>query len=135
MVAKDLQARIDFIRFATLDTISKVILPEQSCGHPENNDLSLCKGWVLLDESQDVFHNLRLKRHRFRLLANAPRRKAELDVETFAQLLLKFVVGHPAVTVAIPSTLDPHHMAENLAAGRGPIPDEKQRAKIAAIWA
>jgi aryl-alcohol dehydrogenase-like predicted oxidoreductase len=60
--------------------------------------------------------------------------KKELGVETHAQLLLKFVIGHPAVTVAIPSTLDPKHMAENLAAGRGPIPDEKQRAKIAAIW-
>lgn len=60
--------------------------------------------------------------------------KEELGVETFAQLLLKFVVGHPAVTVAIPSTLDPKHMAENVAAGQGPIPDAKQRAKIAAIW-
>jgi len=60
--------------------------------------------------------------------------KKELGVETHAQLLLKFVIGHPAVTVAIPSTLDPKHMQENLAAGRGPIPDEKQRAKIAAIW-
>ncbi len=60
--------------------------------------------------------------------------KEELGVETFAQLLLKFVVSHPAVTVAIPSTLDPKHMAENVAAGQGPIPDAKQRAKIAAIW-
>ena len=60
--------------------------------------------------------------------------KKELGVETHAQLLLKFVIGHPAVTVAIPSTLDPKHITENLAAGRGPIPDEKQRAKIAAIW-
>lgn len=61
--------------------------------------------------------------------------KQELGVETFAQLLLKFVVGHPAVTVAIPSTLNPKHMAENLAAARGLLPDEKQRAKIAQIWA
>lgn len=61
--------------------------------------------------------------------------RKELGVETFAQLLLKFVIGHPAVTVAIPSTLNPHHMAENVAAGRGPLPDEKQRAKIAQIWA
>jgi len=59
----------------------------------------------------------------------------ELGVESYAQLLLKFVVGNPAVTAAIPSTLNPHHMAENLAAARGAIPDEKQREKIAAIWA
>ncbi len=61
--------------------------------------------------------------------------KKELAVETWAQLLLKFVISHPAVTVAIPSTLDPKHMVENLAAGRGPIPDAKQRERIAAIWA
>lgn len=61
--------------------------------------------------------------------------KKELGVETFAQLLLKFVISHPAVTVAIPSTLNPKHMAENLAAGRGPLPDAKQRERIAAIWA
>lgn len=61
--------------------------------------------------------------------------KQELGVQTFAQLLLKFVVGHPAVTAAIPSTLNPAHMAENLAAGRGPMPDARQRARIGEIWA
>jgi aryl-alcohol dehydrogenase-like predicted oxidoreductase len=60
--------------------------------------------------------------------------KEELGVTTFAQLLLKFAVSHPAVTAAIPSTLNPHHMAENLDAGRGPIPDAKQRERIADIW-
>ena len=60
--------------------------------------------------------------------------KEELGVESFAQLLLKFVIGHPAVTAAIPSTLDSKHMSEDLDAGRGPLPDAKQRAKIAAIW-
>jgi aryl-alcohol dehydrogenase-like predicted oxidoreductase len=60
--------------------------------------------------------------------------KEELGVTSFAQLLLKFVISHPAVTAAIPSTLEPQHMAENLEAGRGPIPDAKQRTKIAAIW-
>ena len=60
--------------------------------------------------------------------------KEELGVRSFAQMLLKFVVGHPAVTAAIPSTLNPGHMAENLDAGRGPIPDAKQREKIGEIW-
>ena len=60
--------------------------------------------------------------------------KKELGAETFAQLLLKFVVSHPAVTVAIPGTNRPQHMIENLAAGRGPLPDAKQRERIAAIW-
>ncbi|MGE4061966.1 MAG: aldo/keto reductase [Rhodospirillaceae bacterium] len=60
--------------------------------------------------------------------------KQELGAVSFAQLLLKFVVSHPAVTAAIPGTNRPQHMIENLAAGHGPLPDAKQREKIAAIW-
>ncbi len=60
--------------------------------------------------------------------------KKELGAESFAQLLLKFVVSHPAVTTAIPGTNRPQHMTENLAAGHGPLPDAKQRERIAAIW-
>ena len=48
---------------------------------------------------------------------------AEIGATTWAQLLLKFVVSHPAVTCAIPGTGNPRHMAENVAAGAGPIPD------------
>ncbi len=58
----------------------------------------------------------------------------ELGATSFAQLLLKFVASHPAVTAAIPGTNRPQHMIENLAAGRGPLPDAKQRERIAAIW-
>jgi aryl-alcohol dehydrogenase-like predicted oxidoreductase len=60
--------------------------------------------------------------------------KQELGAVSFAQLLLKFVVSHPAVTAAIPGTNRPQHMIENLGAGRGPLPDAKQRERIAAIW-
>ena len=60
--------------------------------------------------------------------------KAELQCATFAQLLLKFVVSHPAVTTAIPATSRQKHVGENLDAGRGPLPDAKQRERIAAIW-
>ena len=60
--------------------------------------------------------------------------KQELGVTSFAQLLLKFVVSHPAVTAAIPGTNRPQHMIENLAAGRSPLSDAKQRERIAAIW-
>ena len=44
------------------------------------------------------------------------------DAETWAQFMLKFVVAHPAVTVATPGTSDPEHMIDNLGGGRGRLP-------------
>ena len=52
---------------------------------------------------------------------------AEIGCASWAQLLLKFVLGHPAVTCAIPGTSRPEHMADNAQAGIGPLPD-------AAFW-
>jgi aryl-alcohol dehydrogenase-like predicted oxidoreductase len=60
--------------------------------------------------------------------------KQELACDSFAQLLLKFVLSHPAVTVAIPATSKQKHMLDNLGAGRGPMPDAKQRERIADLW-
>jgi aryl-alcohol dehydrogenase-like predicted oxidoreductase len=60
---------------------------------------------------------------------------AELGATSWAQLLLKFILGHPAVTVAIPATSDPAHAADDLAAGAGPLPDEAMREKIASYFA
>ena len=57
---------------------------------------------------------------------------AELGCTTWAQLLLKFVVSHPAITCAIPATASVEHLRENMAAGIGPMPDEPMRARIAA---
>lgn len=52
---------------------------------------------------------------------------AEIGCTRWPQLLLKFVVSHPAVTCAIPGTGRPEHMADNAAAGTGELPD-------AAFW-
>lgn len=60
--------------------------------------------------------------------------KQELGVTSYAQLLLKFVASHPAVTAAIPGTNRPQHMIENMGAAHSPLPDAKQRERIAAIW-
>ncbi|MFD1701616.1 aldo/keto reductase [Methylopila henanensis] len=57
---------------------------------------------------------------------------AELGATTWAQLILKFIVAHPAVTCAIPATTSVAHVRENLAAASGPLPDEAMRARIAA---
>lgn len=58
---------------------------------------------------------------------------AELDCTSWAQLFLKFLLGHPAVTCPIPATSNPDHVADNLRAGFGALPDEAMREKIAAV--
>jgi diketogulonate reductase-like aldo/keto reductase len=59
---------------------------------------------------------------------------AELGCTTWPQLLLKFILGHPAVTCAIPATANPAHMRDNAAAGAGPLPGEALRERIAAAF-
>jgi len=46
----------------------------------------------------------------------------EFDAHTWAQLMLKFVIAHPAVTVATPGTSDAEHMLDNIGGGRGRLP-------------
>lgn len=53
-----------------------------------------------------------------------PEWAAEFDAYSWAQFMLKFVVAHPAVTVAVPGTSNPKHMVDNLGAGRGKLPTE-----------
>ena len=55
---------------------------------------------------------------------------AEFDAHTWAQFMLKFVIAHPAITVATPGTSDPEHMADNLAGGRGRLPNTEQRERM-----
>ena len=57
---------------------------------------------------------------------------AEINCTSWAQLLLKFVISHPAVTSAIPATSRVGHLRDNMAAGVGRMPDEKMRARITA---
>ena len=56
---------------------------------------------------------------------------ADIDCTTWAQVLLKFIVAHPAVTCAIPATTSVVHVRENMAAARGRQPDAAMRERIA----
>ena len=47
---------------------------------------------------------------------------AEIGCASWAQLLLKFVLSHPAVTCAIPGTRRREHMEDNVRAGFGSVP-------------
>jgi diketogulonate reductase-like aldo/keto reductase len=48
----------------------------------------------------------------------------------WGQFFLKFIVSHPAVTVAIPATSRLRHMSDNLAAGFGEMPDAATRERM-----
>jgi diketogulonate reductase-like aldo/keto reductase len=69
----------------------------------------------------------------FRRLRNRPLPAwaAEIDCETWAQVLLKFVVSHPAVTCAIPATSNVNHLRDNMRGGLGRLPDAALRNRIA----
>jgi len=56
---------------------------------------------------------------------------AEIGVASWAQYFLKWIVGHPAVTCAIPGTGKPEHITDNVAAGFGALPDEAMRRRMA----
>jgi aryl-alcohol dehydrogenase-like predicted oxidoreductase len=57
---------------------------------------------------------------------------AEFGAASWAQLFLKFVLAHPAVTCVIPATGKVKNLVDNLGAGFGALPDGKQRGKIIA---
>jgi aryl-alcohol dehydrogenase-like predicted oxidoreductase len=56
----------------------------------------------------------------------------EFGVSSWAQIILKFILSHPAVTVAIPATTRVDHVRENLSAAVGPMPDAAMRERISA---
>lgn len=59
---------------------------------------------------------------------------AEFDAGTWGQFFLKYVLGHPAVTVIIPATSDPEHLVDNMGAGLGGLPDAAARRRMEAFF-
>ncbi|MGH8705066.1 MAG: aldo/keto reductase [Burkholderiales bacterium] len=55
----------------------------------------------------------------------------EIGAASWAQFFLKWILGHPAITCAIPGTGKPEHMRDNLAAGHGALPDQAMRKRMA----
>lgn len=60
---------------------------------------------------------------------------ADFDVTSWAQLLLKYDISHPAVTAVIPGTTKLAHLRDNQLAGRGRLPTPAQRRKLEEYWA
>jgi diketogulonate reductase-like aldo/keto reductase len=77
-------------------------------------------------ETGDMFRRVRGK--------PLPEWAAEFDCTSWAQLFLKYIIAEPAVTCVIPATANPAHMADDLKAGFGRLPDAQQRQKIRELW-
>ncbi len=63
--------------------------------------------------------------------APVPAWAADFDAASWAQFFIKFVLGHPAVTVVTPATSKAANMADNLGGGAGRVPDERTRRRMA----
>jgi aryl-alcohol dehydrogenase-like predicted oxidoreductase len=59
-----------------------------------------------------------------------PEWAAEFDCRSWAQFFLKWIVGHSAVTCAIPATNNSEHLEDNLQGGLGRLPDTKTRQRM-----
>jgi diketogulonate reductase-like aldo/keto reductase len=77
-------------------------------------------------ETGDMFRRVRGK--------PVPEWAAEFDCASWALLFLKYILAEPAVTAVIPATANPAHMADDLKAGFGRLPDPQQRQKIRQLW-
>lgn len=64
-----------------------------------------------------------------------PRWAAEAGVTSWAQMFLRFVTSHPAVTVVIPATGKPDRQSDNLKAGVGRDLSAAERAELIAMFA
>jgi aryl-alcohol dehydrogenase-like predicted oxidoreductase len=58
----------------------------------------------------------------------------EIGCTSWAQFFLKWIIAHPAVTCAIPGTRNPKHVADNLGAASGPLPDEAMRRRMSVYF-
>jgi diketogulonate reductase-like aldo/keto reductase len=58
---------------------------------------------------------------------------ADFGAESWAQLFLKWILAHPAVTCAIPATSRLQHLQDNMKAGTGALPDAATRERVVAL--
>ena len=62
-----------------------------------------------------------------------PEWAAEFDATTWAHFFVKYVISHPAITVARVGTTNPAHMLEDIGGGIGRLPNEATRKRMAAF--
>lgn len=80
-----------------------------------------------------MFVNLPLEKARLTHITEGqplPDFAREIEIESWAQFFLKWVMGHPAVTCVLCGTSNPDHVTDNLGTLRGPLPDAEMRARM-----
>jgi aryl-alcohol dehydrogenase-like predicted oxidoreductase len=94
---------------------------------------------LALDKGVAVLNNVPLGGRRGNVLSSLagkplPAWAPEIGVTSWAQLMLKYNVSHPAITAVIPGTTKLTHLEDNQRAGRGELLDAATRKKIEAFW-
>lgn len=85
------------------------------------------------DRGTAVLVNMPLEKARLHDLVKdrpLPGFAAEFGARTWAQFFLKYVLSHPAVTCALPATTNPDHVADNVQAMLGELPDQRTRLRM-----
>ena len=86
-----------------------------------------------LEKGVGIFVNMPFEKARlFKVVEGQPLPDfaKELGIDNWAQYFLKWVAAHPAVTCVLPATSNPDHVAQNIAALRGPLPDRSMRDRM-----
>ena len=98
----------------------------------ENRILEMCKNQsIAVIANRPFAEGAMFKRVRGKPL---PPWAGEIGVESWAQYFLKWIVAHPAITCVIPGTGKPEHIADNVAAGFGALPDAAMRKRMAQYY-
>jgi aryl-alcohol dehydrogenase-like predicted oxidoreductase len=58
----------------------------------------------------------------------------DIGAATWAQFMLKYNLGNPAITAVIPGTTEVEYLVDNQAAGRGAVPDAAMRKRMEDFW-
>ena len=88
---------------------------------------------MALDNGIAVLVNMPFGRNRLFDLTSGldlPGWALDIGCESWAQVFLKYVISHPAVTCAIPGTTKPHHAEDNIGASTGELPNQALRMQM-----
>lgn len=66
---------------------------------------------------------------------SVPAWASEFDCVSWGQFFLKYILSEPHVTCVIPATSNPEHLADNMRAGYGRLPNQQERKRMVEFMA